>query len=165
MRRLLFSLVAVGAACVWSASAVAQTKFTGTCACGKPDPQHMLPAGDRPEHNLGVEQLKCSWTKPIELGGDKAKDGVATHTLDASGNKVRFRGVHVVTMQSGDKVSLPYQGSGVTKENKEVESKGTFSLSGGTGKLKAIKGKGTFSCASSGDGVNCDVEGEYELAK
>jgi hypothetical protein len=36
---------------------------------------------------------------------------------------------------------------------------------GGTGKLKGIKGKGTYNCGASGDGVSCDIEGEYQLAK
>jgi hypothetical protein len=43
--------------------------------------------------------------------------------------------------------------------------KGTWGFTGGSGKLKGIKGKGTFTCAPSGDGVACEVEGEYQLAK
>jgi hypothetical protein len=165
MRKLFCLLVATGAACVWSAGAVAQTKVTGTHVCSKPDPQHMVPAGDRADHNFAVEQLKCNHTKPMEIGGDKAKDGVATDAAEVNGNKSRFHGVYVMTMQSGDKAFLPYQGNGTSKDGKPVDSKGTFSFASGTGKLKGIKGKGTFRCTPSGDGWSCDTEGEYELPK
>lgn len=165
MRRLLCLLVVAGAALLWSAGAAAQTKVTGTHVCSKPDPQHMLPAGDRADHNFAVEQLKCNHTKPMEIGADKAKDGVATDAAEVNGNKSRFHGVYVMTMQSGDKAFLPYQGNGTTKDGKPVESKGTFSFASGTGKLKGIKGKGTFKCTPSGEGWSCDTEGEYELPK
>ncbi len=165
MRKLCYLIAVAAAACLWSAGVLAQTKFSGTCVC-KRDQQQMLPVGDRPEHSLGVEQYKCDMPKPIELGGDKSKDGVATNTVEASGKKSRFRGVHLITMQSGDKVSFLYQGVGKnSKEGKEAHSKGTFTLGDGTGKLKGATGKGTFSCASTKDGVNCDIEGEYQPAK
>jgi len=165
MRRLFCLLVVAGAASLWSAGAVAQTKVTGTHVCSKPNPQHMVPAGDRADHSFAVEQLKCNHTKPMEIGGDKAKDGVATDAAEVNGNKSRFHGVYVMSMQSGDKAFLPYQGNGTTKDGKPVESKGSFSFASGTGKLKGIKGKGTFKCTPSGDGWSCDTDGEYELAK
>ena len=99
------------------------------------------------------------------IGGDKTTDGVATHVIEIKGEKIRFHGVHEVTLQSGDKVALPYQGSGLSKSEHETRSKGTFTFAEGTGKLKGIKGKGTFNCKSAGDGVSCQVEGECELAK
>ena len=162
MRSLL--LLLSSSACLASGAAVAD-KFAGTCDCGKSDPQHLLPAGDRPDHKLGVEASKCVWTKPLDIGGDKTKDGIATHVIEINGKNIRFHGVHEVTLQSGEKIALPYQGSGISKDNNETQSKGTFSLSEGTGKLKGIKGNGTFSCKSAGEGVSCDVEGEYQLSK
>jgi hypothetical protein len=50
------------AAAVWlcAARADAQNKLSGTGQFGKPDPVHMLPVGDRPDHSLVVEQLKCT---------------------------------------------------------------------------------------------------------
>src|ERR1700730_5163775 len=132
MRRLLYLLVVAGAALLWSAGAVAQTKVTGTHVCSKPDPQHMVPAGDRDDHNFAVEQLQCNHTKPMEIGGEKAKDGVATDAAEGNGNKSRFHGVYVMTMQSGDKAFLAYQGNATTKDGKPVESKGTFSFASGT---------------------------------
>lgn len=165
MRKLLYVLALTAAAGVWSTGAPAQTKFSGTCAC-KVDKQQVLPVGDRDGHSLGVAQYKCEWTKPADFGGDPTKEGVATHTADVQGQKNHFRGVHVVTTQSGDKVYLPYQGAGETsKDGKDSHSKGTFTVAGGTGKLKGATGKGTFSCAAAGDGISCDVEGEYQAGK
>jgi hypothetical protein len=158
-------MLLAGVACVWSATAGAQaTKFAGTCTC-KTAAQHALAVGDRPDHNLGADQYKCDWTKPFDIGGDKTKDGVATDTFEGSGNHGRFRGIHVVTLASGTRVSLPYQGTSTSKDGKPVASKGTFAFADGGGKLKGIKGKGTFSCAAGSDALKCDVEGEYELAK
>jgi len=143
----------------------AQTKVSGTAQCAKPDPIHVIPVGDRPDHMLGVAQIKCTYTKPMEIGGDKSKEGVSTETSDISGNTSRPRGFHVVTMESGDKVFFSYQGTATSKDNAIVELKGSWSMNGGSGKMKGVKGKGTFTCAPSGDSLSCDVEGEYQLAK
>ncbi len=99
-----------------TAAASAQTKISGTVQCGKPDPQHMIPVGDRPDHTLGVEQTKCTWTKPMEIEGAKSKDGVSTATDDISGNTARAHGFHVSTMDSGDKFFVWYQGTATMKE-------------------------------------------------
>jgi hypothetical protein len=165
MRKLLCRLALTAAACLWSTGVLAQTKFSGTCAC-KADKQHLLAVGDGEGHSLGLEQYKCDWPKPVDFGGDTAKDGVATHTADVHGQKNHFRGVHVVSTQGGDKVYLAYQGAGETsKDGKDSHSKGTFTVAGGTGKLKGATGKGTFKCTSAGDGISCDVEGEYQTGK
>src|SRR5919109_4860901 len=100
MRRIFMISAAV---LFCAAAATAQTKVTGTAQCGKPDPQQVLPVGDRPGHMLGIAQIKCTYTKPMEIGGDKSKDGVSTETSDISGNTSHPRGFHVVTMESGDK--------------------------------------------------------------
>jgi hypothetical protein len=49
------------------------------------------------------------------------------------------------------------------KDGALVGSKGTWAFTGGTGTLTGVMGKGTYGCASSADGVRCDVEGSYEL--
>ena len=154
-------------ALVFFAAVVAsgQTKISGTAQFGKPDPQHMIPVGDRPDHSLGVEQLKCTWTKPMEIEGAKSKDGVSTETVDISGNTARARGFHVSTVDSGDKYFVWYQGTATTKDGALVSQKGNWGFTGGSGKLKGIKGKGTFTCTPSGDGDTCEVEGDYQIAK
>jgi hypothetical protein len=165
MRRLCHLFAVAGLACLWAAAAAAQNKTAGSNVCSKPDPMHVLPAGDRPDHSLGVEQTKCTWPKPFEVGTDKAKESAATESMEMMGNKMHVHGMHVVTMESGDKVFIAYQGSGTTKDGKVVEAKGTWSFAGGTGRHKGLKGKGSYSCAPSGDTMACSGEGEYEAAK
>ena len=158
-------LVATALMCFAAVAVSAQTKISGTAQCGKPDPQHTIPVGDRPDHSLGVAQLKCTWTKPMEIEGAKSKDGVSTGTDDISGNTGRAHGFHVSTMDSGDKFFVWYQGTETMKDGALVSQKGNWGFTGGSGKLKGIKGKGTYTCTASGDGSSCEVEGDYELAK
>ena len=158
-------LMAIAVVCFAAATAAAQTKVTGTAQCAKPDPQHVIPVGDRPDHNLGVEQFKCTWTKPMEIEGAKSTEGVSTATNDVNGNTIRTRGFHVATMDSGDKFFVWYLGAGEAKDGVFQGQKGTWGFTGGSGKLKGIKGKGTYTCAPSGDALSCEVEGEYQLAK
>lgn len=162
MRRFLM----VCAAVLFCATAAgAQTKLTGSYQCTKPDPQHLLPVGDQPDHVLGLSQFKCMFAKPMEMGGDKAKEGVITDTSDVNGDTSGHRGFHVVTTESGDKVFFRHQGTATSKDDEFVEFKGTWEFTGGSGKLKGIKGKGTITCTPLGDGISCNVEGEYQLAK
>jgi hypothetical protein len=152
--------------CLYAATADAQTKVTGTAQCGKADPAYALAVGDRADHNLALSQSKCTWTKPMEIGGDKSKDGVSTATADVSGDTARTRGFHIATMESGDKFFAWYQGTATTKDGAAAGQKGKWGFTGGTGKLKGIKGEGTFECTPSGDGgIACEVEGTYTLAK
>jgi hypothetical protein len=90
---------------------------------------------------------------------------VSTETMDINGNTMRVRGVHVGTMANGDKNFSWYQGTSDAKDGSLQTAKGTWGFTGGTGKFKGLKGKGTYSCAPSGDGVACEVEGEYQAAK
>ena len=162
MRR---SVLMCAVVCFAVATAGAQTKISGTAVFGKPDTQQMVPAGDSADHSMGIVQRKCTWTKPQEIGGDKTKEGVSTETNDVRGNNIRSRGMHVTTMESGDKYFVSFQGTGTVKDGVLQTAKGAWMYTGGTGKLKGIKGKGTYTCAASGDGASCDVEGEYQLAK
>jgi hypothetical protein len=157
MHRFLLAALLV---CFGVTMAKAQTKISGTEQCSKPDPQHFLPVGDRPDHQMNLQQLKCTWTKPMEIEGVKAKEGVGTETNDISGGSLRTRGSHVATMESGDRFFASYQGTGSS-----AGGKGTWGFTGGTGKLKGIKGKGTYNCTRSGEGFSCEIEGEYQLAK
>ena len=162
MRRffLLAVLVSFGVA-----SASAQTRISGTVQFGKADTQQVIPVGDRADHSLGVQQFKCTWSKPLEIEGAKSKDDVLTETNDISASTVRTRGFGVGTMDSGDKSFISYQGTAKLKEGNLESGKGTWGFTGGTGKLKGLKGKGTYTCAPSGDGSSCNVDGEYQLAK
>src|SRR5260370_23600725 len=157
--------IAIAVVCFAVATAAAQTKVSGTVQCGKPDPQHLIPVGDLPDHSLGVEQVKCTYTKPMEIEGAKSKDGVSTATNDISGDTFRARGFHVATMDSGDKFFAWYLGAGTSKDGALQSGKDTWGFTRGVGKLKGIDGKSTFTCAPSGDGLACDVEGEHQIAQ
>lgn len=158
MRRIF---MLAGAVCFCAAAASAQTKVSGTAQCAKPDPMNAIAVGDRPDHNLFVAQIKCTYSKPMEIGGDKSKGGVSTEMADSTGDNSKARGFHVVTMESGDKVFFSYQGTGTSKD-----AKGNWAINGGSGKLKGIKGKGAYNCTATGDGaLSCEVEGEYQLGK
>ncbi|HEY4974155.1 MAG TPA: hypothetical protein VII41_11130 [Steroidobacteraceae bacterium] len=156
-------LIFSAAGCLGAATAHAQTTFTASQLCAKPDPQLIVPVGDRPGHALGVMHFKCQWTTPMQLGSDASKDGEDVETVEISGTSARASGRHVSTMQSGDKAFVSYWGKETVKDGALVASKGTWAYTGGTGKLTGIIGKGTFTCAPSGDSVQCDVEGSYEL--
>ena len=157
--------ISVALVCFAAVAASAQTKISGTAQCGKADPQHMIPVGDRPDHSLGLAQVKCTWTKPMEIEGAKSKDGVSTGTDDISGDTGRTHGFHVSTMDSGDKFFVWYQGTETMKDGALVSHKGNWGFTGGSGKLKGIKGKGTYTCTASGDGSSCEVGGDYQLGK
>jgi uncharacterized Zn-binding protein involved in type VI secretion len=163
MRPLIAVLVLVSAGSLYATTAVAQTKFTASELCAKPDPQLVVPVGDRPGHALGVLHVKCQWTTPIQIGSDASKDGEDVETVEINGNSARADGRHVSTMQSGDKAFVSYRGTETLKDGVLVASKGTWAYTGGTGKLKGIIGKGTYTCAPSGDSTSCGIEGDYEL--
>jgi hypothetical protein len=149
--------LAIALVCFVAATVAAQTKVSATAQWGQPDPQHAIPVGDLPDHSLALLQVKCTYTKPMEIEGAKSVAAVITITNEVSGSAVQARGCQVITMDSGDKVFGCHQGTGTYMQDEE----GTWSFTGGTGKLKGIKGKGTYSCSSAG----CNVAGEYQLAK
>jgi len=157
MRRFL---LLTGVIVLTAGTAAAQTKISGTADFGKSDQQLMLPAGDAAGHAVGAAQRKCTWSKPLEVNGEKSKEGVSVASMDATGNTARTRGYHVTTTDAGDKYIVSFQGTAMLKDGAEQSEKGTWMFIGGTGKLKGIKGKGTYSCTPSGDGMSCDVEGE-----
>lgn len=165
MHKFLIMVSLTAALYLSPAAALAQTKFSGTCVF-KPDEQHLLVVGDHDGHALGVGQGKCTWTKPIDFGGDKAQDGAYTNTIDAETQTARYSGVLVVTTRSGDRVSIIYRGTGARKRTSEpAHVAGTITLGDGTGKLKTATGKGTFRCTLTPEGNVCEAEGEYRVAR
>ncbi len=161
--KLIPAFVAVLSA---ATTVVAQTKISGTVQCSKPDEQHALEVGDRPNHSLMVAKGKCTWTKPMEIAGTQTKEDIGTGFDEISGNKSRGHGYVVGTMANGDKMHVSTQGSATLKEGTIESAEGTWSFTGGTGKLKGIKGKGTYKGKGApGGSVTYEVEGEYELPK
>ncbi len=152
---------------LWAATmAVGQTKTSGTVKCSKPDEQHALEVGDRPNHSLMIAKGKCTWTKPLEIAGTQSKEDISAFFDEVTGNKSHGHGYVVNTWANGDKSYVRTQGSSTLKDGPIESVEGTWSFTGGTGKLKGIKGKGTYKGKPASDGsVTYEVEGEYELPK
>jgi hypothetical protein len=143
-----------------------QTKISGTVQCAKPDEQHMLEVGDRPGHSLMISKGKCTWTKPMEIGGTQTKEDVGTNFDEVRGNKSQGHGYVVGTLANADKIYVRTQGSATLKDGNVDTADGTWSFTGGTGKLKGVKGKGSYKGKSAADGsATYEVEGDYELPK
>lgn len=144
--------------------ALGQTKISGTAKCAKPDPQYKIEVGDRPNHTYTIDQVKCTWTKPLEIASIKTKEDLVTVFAEVTGSTAQTHAFVVGAMENGDKVHVRPQGKDVLKDGMTQSSEGTWSYVGGTGRLKGIKGKGTYKCKPSPDGtMTCQVEGEYEL--
>ena len=164
MNKYFIAAVALG---LCATASLAQTKFSGTIQCGiKPEITHVVPVGDQDGHTFGVEQFKCTWSKPYEIAGVKAKEHMSTDHFDATGGTLHVTGMGVTTMENGDKWFGPYHGTSTFKSDGSlVGASGRWQYTGGTGKLQGIKGKGTYKCTPGKDGTTftCDIEGEYQL--
>ena len=145
--------------------ASAQTKISGTAQCGKPEPTYAIQVGDRPDHSFALSQVKCEYTKPIEMAGIQAKEFLSTYFSEISGARATLRASVDATMADGDKYRARAQGSAILKEGVLESAEGTWSFGGGTGKLKGIRGKGTFKGKGGPEGITYEIEGEYELPK
>jgi len=147
-------------------SVCGQTKVSGTLKCDKPEPRYSIEVGDRPGHMMVLEKQTCSWAEPMSLGSDKSKDGQSVATLDVTATRAVGSGIHVSTMESGDKSMATYRYTTPLKDGKSGEAHGTWSYTGGTGKLKGLKGSGTFKATFADDGTTTTVvEGEYTLGQ
>ena len=114
-----------------AAAAGAQTKTSGTIQCGKGDPAHTIEVGDKPGHMMGVTKSACTWSPGMELAGSKTKDGFSVSFDDMDGSKYSGHGVHVSTMDNGDKIYVKFQGSGTLKDGALQTDNGTWSFTGG----------------------------------
>src|SRR5574341_25886 len=84
-------------------SGAAQTKMSGSGACGKPDVEHAIPVPDSPGQSFTISQSKCTWSKPWEVAGQPTKSGMTTVFAHTSGNTVHHSEVYVDTLANGDK--------------------------------------------------------------
>jgi hypothetical protein len=150
-----------------AALASAQTKISGTVLCTKEGyTVYTLQVGDSPNHSFNMDQSKCKWTKPLDIGGAQAKEFVNTGFGEVSGNRLNDYGYSVVTMTTGDKCYARFPWRTITLKDGVAESdEGKWTFVGGTGKLKGIKGKGTFTEKNGPESSTIEVEGEYELPK
>lgn len=150
-----------------AAVAIAQTKISLTGQCAKPDEQHSIQVGDRPNHSFAISQGKCTYTKSYELAGIEGRGGVITTFSETSGNTSRLRIFYVDTMANGDKVNVREEGTLTLKDGVPQSGETRWRCVGATGKLKSVKEKGTCKLTSAvADGsATWECEGEYELPK
>ena len=159
--RTALAFLAAGAL---ATAAGAQTKTSGTIQCGKPDPSHTIELDDKPGHMMGIGKSKCTWSPGMEIAGSKTKDGYSISFDDMLGSKYSGHGIHVSTMDNGDKIFVKFQGGGTLKDGALQTDAGKWSYAGGTGKLKGIKGKGTYKGKGNADGsMTYEIEGDYQL--
>ena len=143
----------------------AQVKASGTIKCSKPDVQHKIDVG--PNHAFVLEQAKCSADKdkPYEINGVMSGSGVSTNSTEAQGNKSRFQGYYVDTMENGDKGEYSFHGTATMKDAALQTAEDSWTLVHGTGKLKGAKGKGTCKGTGAADGsITWECQGEYTFA-
>jgi hypothetical protein len=142
----------------------AQTKYTFSGKCAKPDKSESIPAGDQDGHTFMVQQGKCTTDKGA-IGDAKSKDGVYSEHDEAMGNHLKAWGLYVETYDSGDKVFYTYQGASTTKDGALTSGSNTWRVTGGTGKMKGIHGSGGCKLTpGEGGGLNYTCTGEYTLA-
>jgi hypothetical protein len=147
-----------------AASAGAQSKFSGKCTQGKPDPNYTIQVVDKADHSLMLAKVKCTWSSG-DLGGDTLKAEEDVFTSDVKGKMSRDHGYGTGTTASGDKYFVRFDGTTTFEKNAPVSGTCTWNFTGGTGKLKGLTGKGT--CTAKFDatgGGEFDIQGEYQIA-
>ena len=161
--RIKTALVFLGAAAL-AASALAQTKTSGTATC-KSDPPTPVAIGDVDGHSYAMGKSQCTWTK-FEIDGVPYKDGVSVFTEEIRGDKSTSSGYHTANLANGDKCACSFRGSSTAKDGKFVSGGGTWTFTSGTGKCKGIIGNGSYQGAPNPDGtVTYRVSGKYTLSK
>lgn len=165
MRTLWTTCAVVGGLLLTVArTASGQSKFSGTQQCDKPEPEHTLPVGDRPDHALSVAKDRCTWARG-EIGGVRLTDEEDTILSDIGAGSAHERGYGVANLANGDKAFVRFEGTTVLKDQTPVSAKGTWSFTGGTGKLKGLKGHGTYTARWTPDGKSTfEIRGSYQAA-
>jgi hypothetical protein len=147
-----------------AASASAQTKFTMSGKCGKPDVQQSVPAADAPDHVMTLAQGKCVPVKAAEFGGSPSKEAAFAEHGEIRGTSSKVTGNYVETLANGEKVYYRYQATSVLENGAVQSMQNTWEIVGGTPRLKGIKGRGTCSGQGTSDGgLSFDCTGEFTL--
>jgi hypothetical protein len=147
-----------------AASASAQTKFTMSGKCGKPDLQQSAPAADAPDHVMTLAQGKCVPVKAAEFGGSPSKEAAFAEHGEVTGTSGKVTGTYVDTLANGEKVYYRYHGTSVLQDGKLQSMGNRWEIVGGTPGLKGIKGQGTCTGTGTSDGgLSFDCTGEYTL--
>lgn len=148
----------------FAATVTAQTKISGIQQCSKSDPSSAIEVGDRPDHLMSLARTACTWTRPFEIAGVKAKDGASVASNEINGDQSVGAGYHVGLMANGDQYFVRFHGKSSLKGGAMQSTEGAWSFTGGTGKLKGLKGKGKYKGKGAADGTSTvEIEGEYQL--
>lgn len=145
-------------------TAGAQSKFSGKCSQGKPEPNYMIEVPDKPGHVLMLAKVTCTWSSG-ELGGVALKEEVDVVTSDVSGKLSHDHGYGSGTATSGDKYFVRFDGTTTFEKNQPVTATCTWKFTGGTGKLNGLTGNGT--CTGKFDATGAavfDIQGTYQTA-
>lgn len=162
MRRPWLTL---GLLSLFGSVAEAQTRLAGAGQCAKPDLAHKIAVPDRPNHVFSISQVKCTWSKPVEIAGVRSSGGTAVQFDEVTGNSSRYHGHYLDTMANGDTAHYRYEGTATLKDGMPQRSTWNWTLEGGTGKLKGVNGKGTCKGTASPDGSTWECQGEYRLPR
>lgn len=145
------------------ASALAgQSKVAGKQHCPKPQALATAEAGDEAGHTMKLEKSTCTWVTPLEILGERSKEGTFVAFSEASSTRAATNGTYVGIMDSGDKFYIAFHWA-TLKDGHPENVKGDWAFTGGTGKLKGITGKGTYTATENDNGGEVNMEGEYSV--
>src|SRR5262245_2262507 len=121
------------------------------------DPATRSYSSRRSARRIRTNHTKSMWVK--------SGSGVSTNSTEAQGNKSRFQGYYVDTMENGDKGEYSFHGTATMKDAALQTAEDSGTLVHGTGKLKGAKGKGTCKGTGTADGsITWECQGEYTFA-
>lgn len=158
-------MIGAGLALLLVSAAGAQTKFSGTLQCTKPDPNYTVDVGDHPGHSYILTKDSCTWDSAVMINGMKVTNDSGVATGEMTATKATSSGSRIATMENGDKLFASVHDTSPVKGGMPTDIEGTWTFTGGTGKMRGIKGHGTYKVTPAADGsASVTVEGEYTVA-
>jgi len=138
----------------------AQTKIAGKQYCPKPQPLAIAEPGDEAGHTMKLEKSTCTWVTPLEILGERSKEGTFVAFSESSSTRAATNGTYVGIMENGDRFYITFHWATV-KDGHPEKVKGDWAFTGGTGKLSRITGKGAYTATEDDKGGIVSMEGEY----
>jgi len=143
-------------------AAAAQARVAGSQHCPMPQALARAEAGDEAGHTMTLEKTTCTWLIPLEMAGEKSKEGTFIAFSEVSSTRASTSGTYVGTMDTGDKFYVRFHWAALKDGNPDTV-KGDWAFTGGTGKLKGITGKGSYTATENANGGEVNMEGEYSV--
>lgn len=85
------------------ASVAAQITVAGKQHCPKPRALASTEAGDEAGHTMTLEKSTCTCLTPLEMAGERSKEGTFVAFSEASSTRTATSGMYVGTMDNGDR--------------------------------------------------------------